>query len=74
MQKEERIEKERLAFQRKLKEADKEAASDEQRQEALQGYLKKDNKYKVAHDKDTKDNIQPLKGAIDNIIKGANNG
>ena len=70
---EERSEKERLAFQKKMKEADKDSASDDERKEALKGWIKRGNKYKTAHDKDTKDNTQPLKGAIDKVLKGIGN-
>lgn len=69
-----RIERERLAFQKMMDKAEKDVASDEDRKEALGGYLKKKNKYKVAHDNDVKDNKQPLKGALDNIVKGISNG
>ena len=57
-----------------MEDADKDAASDEDRQEALGGYLSKKNKYQAAHDKDVKSNEQPLKGALDKVLKGVSNG
>ena len=69
---EERIERERLAFTRKMEKAEKEAATDEDRMEALKDWRK--NKRKEAHDKDTRNNDQPLKGALDNVLKGFSNG
>ena len=70
----ETAEKERIAFKKKMEEADKDAASEEDIKEALSGYLGKKNKYQVAHDSDVKDNEQPLKASLNNIIKGAGNG
>tara|TARA_Y100000593_G_scaffold92335_1_gene183593 strand:- start:8969 stop:9868 length:900 start_codon:yes stop_codon:yes gene_type:complete len=69
---EERIEKERLAFAKKMEAAEKEAATDEDRMEALKDWRK--NKRKIAHENDTKSNEQPLKGALDNVLKGFGNG
>ena len=65
--------KESVKFQQKMKEADKDAASDDEIKEALSGWMRKPNKYKEAHDTDVKDNAQPLKGSIDNLIRGINN-
>ena len=66
----ERVERERIEFQRKLKEADKNAASDEEREEALGGWVSKPNKYKEAHDEDIKDNTQPLKNNLSKLLSG----
>ena len=66
----ESAEVERIAFKKKMEEADKDAASEEDIKEALSGYVGKKNKYQVAHDSDVKDNEQPLKASLDNLIKG----
>jgi len=65
---EDRIERERLAFQAKMEQAEKESASDEERMEVLKDWRK--NKRKIAHDKDIKSNEQPLKNAVNNLLKG----
>jgi len=65
-----RVERDRLEFQRKLKEADKNVASDEEREEALGGWVSKPNKYKEAHDEDVKDNAQPLKNNLSKLLSG----
>ena len=70
---EERIEKERKAFAKKMEEANKDVATDEDRQEALAGYLNRKNKYKEAHSNNVTTGKQPLKGAINNILKGMSN-
>ena len=45
-----------------------ESASDEERMEVLKDWRK--NKRKIAHDKDIKSNEQPLKNAVNNLLKG----
>ena len=69
-----RIERERVAFQKKMKDADSNAATDEERQKALSSWISKPNKYKEAHDEDVKSNKQPLKGAIEKAMEGIGNG
>ena len=67
------VNKESIKFKKKMQEADKDAASDDEIKEALGGWIRKPNKYKEAHDTDVKDNTQPLKGSIDNLLKGIAN-
>ena len=67
------VDKESIKFKKKMQEADKDAASDDEIKEALGGWIRKPNKYKEAHDTDVKDNAQPLKNSIDNLLKGVAN-
>ena len=67
------VNKESIKFKKKMQEADKDAASDDEIKEALGGWIRKPNKYKEAHDTDVIDNTQPLKGSIDNLLKGIAN-
>jgi len=70
---EERIERERLAFAKKMAGAKDNAATNDERDEALKGWVSKPNKYKEAHDKDNSDNAQPLKANIDKILGNMGN-
>ena len=56
-----------------MEEASKDVASDEDRQEALAGYLNRKNKYKDAHNDSVASSGQRLKGSIDKLLKGIAN-
>ena len=68
-----RVEKERVAFRDKMVKAEQEACSDDERKEALGGWVKTPNKYKEAHDKDNSDNAEPLKANIDRLLSNRGN-
>ena len=53
--------------------AEQEACSDDDRKEALGGWVKAPNKYKEAHDKDNSDNAEPLKANIDRLLSNRGN-
>ena len=69
-----RIERERLAFAKKMDEAEKDAASDEERADALKGWRNRKDKKQEVHEEKISGNEQPLKGALNNLLKGIDNG